>query len=51
MGMVDGTLVKMYDLSAEIDRYSNLNDKLKSGKISASERKELRSMRKRMTLG
>lgn len=46
MGLLDGTMAAIYDLSAEIDRYSELRDKLKADKISVAERKELRSMRR-----
>lgn len=53
MGLVDGTLVKMYDaneLGAEIDRYSDLSDKARAGTIKTTERKELYSMRKHLAV-
>ena len=50
MGLLTGTMTNDFDLSAEIDHYSDLNDKLRAGKISATERKELRSIRKRMSV-
>lgn len=50
MGVVDGTMVKMYDMSAQIDRYSDLSDKIKSGTANPDERKEMRTLRRRLTV-
>lgn len=47
---VVGSRVKSYDLSTEINRYSDLSDKARAGTIEATERKQLRSMRKRLAI-
>jgi hypothetical protein len=50
MGLMDGTMTKSYNLGEQIDRYSDLSDKLRAGSISAGERKELRTMRKHLAI-
>jgi hypothetical protein len=50
MGLLDGTLVTHEDLSTELERYSELSDKVRAGKSSAAERNELRTMRKRLSV-
>lgn len=50
MGLLDGTMTNSYDLSEEIDRYSDLSDKARAGSIKDSERQELDSMRKRFAI-
>ena len=50
MGVLDGTMSANYDLTAELDRYSELSDKVRAGKISKIERDEFKSMRKRLAI-
>lgn len=50
MGVMDGTMATNYDLTAELDRYSELSDKARAGAISPDERSEFKSMRKRLAI-